>query len=494
MFFCPPAFCHKVTVKNKKQRNRSADARTSKRKATNQQPHVDLRHSPDPQHPPLPERPVGLPARWGLAIFGTALLIRGLYLFEMRNSVLFAVLMGDGVSYDAWAQRIIAGGWYGKEVFYQAPMYPYFLALVYGLFGPGLWPVRLVQAMIGSGSCVLLAAGATRFFDRRVGIVTGFFAAAYGPAIFFDAQIQKPVLSMLFVALLVYLLGRMRHTMHAWLAVAAGATLGGFALTRENALILVPIVAVWMALPSAAFTRRQRLRSVALLLVGVSLVLVPVGFRNLHVGGRFLLTTAQMGPNFYIGNSPEATGWYVALLPNRGDAKYEQQDATELAEQAVGRKLTPSEVSGYWMGRALDYVRSSPGPWLALMCKKTALTFGSREIIDTESIEAHCECSRVLGVFAYTLHFGVIGPMALAGMWLTRQRWRQYRVLYAMILGFAVAVAAFYVVARYRYPLAPLLMLFAAAGLVEGVTSRPHNFLIGKVFRGKELGTLAIGC
>ena len=125
----------------------------------------------------MSDRPESFPWRWCLAIFATALLIRGLYLLEMRNSALFAVLMVDGLSYDTWARRIIAGEWYGREVFYQAPMYPYFLAVVYWLFSPGLWPVRLVQAVVGSGSCVLLGAGSARFFDRRVGVATGFLAA-----------------------------------------------------------------------------------------------------------------------------------------------------------------------------------------------------------------------------------------------------------------------------------------------------------------------------
>ncbi len=36
--------------------------------------------------------------------------------------------MGDSRAYDEWARRIAAGDWIGREVFYQAPLYPYFLA------------------------------------------------------------------------------------------------------------------------------------------------------------------------------------------------------------------------------------------------------------------------------------------------------------------------------------------------------------------------------
>ena len=40
------------------------------------------------------------------------------------------------------------------------------------------------------------------------------------------------------------------------------------------------------------------------------------------VGGAFLITTAQLGPNLWIGNHPGASGRYEPLRPGRGDARY----------------------------------------------------------------------------------------------------------------------------------------------------------------------------
>jgi hypothetical protein len=47
---------------------------------------------------------------------------------------------------------------------------------------------------------------------------------------------------------------------------------------------------------------------------GCSLVLLPVGLRNLAVGREFHLTTSQFGPNFYIGNHAGARGTYESLV------------------------------------------------------------------------------------------------------------------------------------------------------------------------------------
>ena len=82
--------------------------------------------------------------------------------------------------------------------------------------------------------------------------------------------------------------------------------------------------------------------------LGVALLLGPVVVRNYAVSGAVYLTTSQFGPNFYIGNNAAADGSYVPLRFGRGSPEFERVDATELAERAEGRTLTPGEVSSYW--------------------------------------------------------------------------------------------------------------------------------------------------
>ncbi len=50
-----------------------------------------------------------------------------------------------------------------------------------------------------------------------------------------------------------------------------------------------------------------------------------------------------------------------------------------------------------------------------------------------------------------------------------------------MILALAASVAIFYVFGRYRYPLVPLLVLFAGAGVVEVVRLFRDRVWIGRV-------------
>jgi hypothetical protein len=75
-----------------------------------------------------------------------------------------------------------------------------------------------------------------------------------------------------------------------------------------------------------------RLQLAAAFVLGLAIVLLPVAIRNYAVGGGFYLTTSQFGPNFFIGNNPNADGTYASLRFGRGAPEYERQDATELAE------------------------------------------------------------------------------------------------------------------------------------------------------------------
>jgi tetratricopeptide (TPR) repeat protein len=200
------------------------------------------------------------------------------------------------------------------------------------------------------------------------------------------------------------------------------------------------------------------------LTAGLALVLVPVAARNYAVGGGFYLTTSQFGPNFYIGNNPQADGTYASLRPGRGAPEFERQDATDLAERALGRSLTPAEVSQYWTDRALTFVTDDPGAWLALMARKGALLINADEMLDTESQETYEDYSPILRALAVVGHFGVLIPLAAVGLaasWADRRRlWP----LYAMLAAYAASVVIFYVFARYRFPMVPFLVLFAARG------------------------------
>jgi tetratricopeptide (TPR) repeat protein len=397
-------------------------------------------------------------------VFLAALAVRLIALLEIRRGVFTTVLVGDARQYDAWARTIAGGDWLGGGVFYQAPLYPYFLGTLYAVLGPHLLPVRIVQILVGSLACVFLLLAGRRFFDARTGLIAGLLLALYAPAVFFDVLIQKTVLDAALMVLLVALLARTLDRPRGPLFFAAGLVLAALSLTRENGLILLPWIVAWILIHFRHEGRLRRIWTLAFV-VGAFALLLPVAVRNKAVGGEFALTTAQLGPNLYMGNNPYTDGRCLPLREGRADARYERQDAVELAEEEEGRKLSPAGVSAFWAGRVLGYIGSHPGDWARLMGRKALLFWNAGEVVDTEGLEAYREQSRLLRALSPVFHFGSIAPLAVLGFVLTLRARRRLWILYGIVFAMSASVILFFILARYRHPMAPVLMLFAAAGI-----------------------------
>jgi tetratricopeptide (TPR) repeat protein len=150
-----------------------------------------------------------------------------------------------------------------------------------------------------------------------------------------------------------------------------------------------------------------------------------------------------------------------------GEPQLEGKDAKRLAERAAGRELSPGAVSDYWLRRSLDYIRSQPIHWFGLLVKKWLMVWNSREIEDSDDFYVYRQWSWLLNILAWLANFGVLAPLAAVGLWCTRDQWRRLWLLYAMIFILSLSVAVFFVFGRYRYPLVPVLVLFAGATVAE---------------------------
>lgn len=403
-------------------------------------------------------------------ICAAALVIRLIYLLQARSVPFFEHLLVDSRRYDEWARRIASGDWRGDGVFFQAPLYPYLLGILYRTFGDDVWTAYLAQALLGALSCGFVFVAGRFFLSRAAGVAAGLLFALYAPAIFFDGLIQKASLASFLFAGCLALLGRAGRRPGTGTFSAIGMTLGMLSLTRENARILIVPILIWV-LVSLAASRRRRAVWVLAVVAGMAGVLAPVGLRNLVVGGEFVISSSQLGPNFYIGNNPRATGTYVPLVPGQHTPIQEERNARELAERALARELSSREVSHYWLARSWEFVRSRPLQWLGLLGTKWALVWNAYEIPDANDYYFYRDYSSMLRGLGWFAHFGVLCPLAVGGVALTLRRRRELWILYALGFIIALSVTAFFVLARYRFPLVPLLAIFAGAGLVEGLRS-----------------------
>jgi hypothetical protein len=116
-----------------------------------------------------------------VVLFVLALVVRASLLVQIGLTPFFQVRNIDSEPYHQWALRIAAGHWMPTDAFYQSPLYAYFLGTLYALFGGETRSPRVVQAVLGSVSPLLVYAVGATLFSRTVGWLAGIGLALLVP-------------------------------------------------------------------------------------------------------------------------------------------------------------------------------------------------------------------------------------------------------------------------------------------------------------------------
>ena len=130
-----------------------------------------------------------------------ALGLRLVYLFQAADSPFFDTPIVDARSYTEYARELATGTWAGRPMpFWQAPFYPYFLAVLFSFFGENYYLPRLLQALAGTVTCLLVFKLGREVFSPTVGWIAALGAALYGPFLYFEGELLPTTWAVLFDA------------------------------------------------------------------------------------------------------------------------------------------------------------------------------------------------------------------------------------------------------------------------------------------------------
>ncbi len=397
-------------------------------------------------------------------IFIFSFLLRLIYLLEIKDNPHFYNLTLDPLYHDSWARQIASGDWIGKEVFFRAPFYPYFLAVLYKIFGPHLFLIRLIQHVIGSFSVVLIFILARKIFDRKVAVLSSLIASTYWIFIYYEAELLLDFWLVLWSLLLIWFLLKAHESLKSGTWFLSGTLLGLFAITRPNILLFLPFLLIWIII---VLRKRLPYLKISLfcgwVLSGTALAILPVTLRNYLVAGDPVLIASQGGINFYIGNNPESDGM-SAIMPELGD-DWEYSDCQFIAEKSLNRKLKPSEVSDFYYKKGSDFIFKQPSQSLPLLIKKLYVFWNKFEISNNQNIYFFKQYS-ALSRFLF-IGFWLIGPLALLGIFLSVRKGPATTLILLFIFSYMLSVIMFFVTSRYRLPLLPFLIIFASFAVIE---------------------------
>lgn len=410
-------------------------------------------------------------------LIGVAFGLRLWHLHALRADVLFEHPALDEARYAREAQRLTSGAMFEPRPFWQPPGTIYALAAALYvarlLHVDGFLCMHLAGVLAGTSSCLLTYTIARRVTGPRAALLAAAIMAVHGAAIFGSGELLPAVWASLFDLLALHFAFAARRS--SGRAALSGLCFGASAL-------FTPVVLPFVLLFGAYLALRARRRTVVAFALAVALPIAPVTLRNWQRGHELVFISTNGGLNFYLGNNAHA----AETLEIRPGPRW--TELTELPWRS-SRVSGPAASSAWFFRRGLAYWAEHPSAAAAYYARKIWLFFHAAEIPrDTDpyllregspALRASLQASRPF------LLNGLLIPLALVGL---AARFRDRKALWlivfvAMQAGF---VSLFFVSARHRMPVLPLLAVFAVLG---AVALRRAPLRWGVVLLG-----LSIGC
>jgi 4-amino-4-deoxy-L-arabinose transferase-like glycosyltransferase len=378
----------------------------------------------------------------------------------------------DAGDYDRHARSIADGDGYpgalgtpGGPTALRPPLYPLALAAVYEL-GGGWTAGRLLGALLGVVTVLLVFLISRRLWGARVALVAATTAAVFPPLVVLNASLINEQLFVALVLAVLLAVLRYRDDRRLRWAALAGVLCGLAALTRSNGpfLVLATLLGVWTVRPRAP--RPALMASIAVIAFSIAAV-TPWVVRNTIVFDRFVGINTQGGyalAGTYNRESSRIGNPGRYLPPHRLRIFRDLYQRNDLDEAELGSRLT---------GRALDYISDNPGYVVETIAWSTLRVFEVVHEVDLDflheglvlqAVGVGSVVSPVLPVSLY-----LIVTLALVGVVAELRRPPSRRAppfVWTVPLLMLLPAVAVLGLPRYRAPVDPFLTMLAAVGLV----------------------------
>ncbi len=381
------------------------------------------------------------------------LLLRLLHIWSIASGPILNILTIDSAYYHSRALRIASGDIVGNDVFFMAPLYPYFMGLIYSILGEKAVIVALVQTILSGFTLWFVWKITQRLAGKKAGLIALWLGAIFPIWIYFDGVILTAALiSFLNAAALWTFIKGYEHNDSRYIA-AAGIFLGLSCLTRPGALIIVISMIIWMI--------RKKLRRNSMVFVSmVILTIIPITIRNYIVSGRLVLITASAGMNFIVGNSPQANGlYYEPEFLRSAEPEYELKDYITEAEKLSLKDLDAVSASNFWLREGLIFIVEQPLQALKLYGNKFFYFFNNLEAPNNVSYYVVKDYSIILRLFPWG--FGILAAGGLTGLlFISRSDIKSILMLY--FLSILAVNLLFFTSSEFRF--AAVIPLLAGFG------------------------------
>jgi 4-amino-4-deoxy-L-arabinose transferase-like glycosyltransferase len=417
-----------------------------------------------------------------LLMFCLAFVIRVVYVIPQAE----IPTINDMGVYDQLATNLLSGKGYISQLephfrSWRAPGYPFFLLVVYFIFGHHALPVLLLQSLLGALTCALIYLIGQEIFNRRIGIIAGLICAVDPEMIHWTAKMLTETLFIFLLTLLVLLCVRLTQSRPVFLIVGAGLVLGYATLVRPNILLLIPFLILYF-LFFVEGSIQKRIIWASVLLIVCALVVSPWTVRNYLIHGQFVPVSSIGGVSLFVSIPPSAETVQALGYPVMEDWRYLEAgmhmlpNGYDLLPELFGQ--TPKsqlpadfdelEQSRLGVRQFVKYVQEDPIRYGKLLLTKLALTFSCvpkpyRAEIDEGYGFGRFDIVVRLYSMVFLFFTFVLSPL---GLIVTFKRRGPTILLNSVLLYHILMQLIFRPALRYFLPGLVIASLFTASGLV----------------------------
>jgi 4-amino-4-deoxy-L-arabinose transferase-like glycosyltransferase len=389
----------------------------------------------------------------------------------------------DGQSIHIWDEReynqlavnLLQSGQFAFEpgiaTSLRPPLYPAFLAAVYGVFGlENFQAVRLLQAGLSLATVVILYQLGALLTCRRVALwLAGLYCFYPSLLVYNNLLLTEVLFTFLFCAACTLLVAA-HHRRTLKLLVVAGGLLGLAALTRSIVSFLPPLLALYL-IWSWKGRIRERILAACAVLLAFAATIAPWAIRNSLLERTFVTIDTMGGRNFMMGNY-EYTAVYRSWAT---------------IDQSTGEKSWISVLSSFYpdvrqqtqgvrdklaLRYGLKYVEEHPGQTVVRDLIKLADFWGlERELISGAAQGYFGAIPRAAVLALALLICGGYAAVVLVGIFgalMTPPLDRRYHaLLFLIILFFCGVHALVFGHSRYHLPIIPFVLVYTAGAVVN---------------------------
>jgi hypothetical protein len=378
-------------------------------------------------------------------LFAFAFGIRVLYLFDLRSYPYFDYIVPafDHINFDVAATNFAKGDLLAHATNNKyAPLYKYFLGVIYWLCGRNFYVVYSIQFAMGALASVLVYLIARDLFGTRAAIFAFLGFALHSTEIIYEGIILREAFVTFWGIVSLFLLSRLQTAWSTGKLVLAALALSFFIQSRPNSILCLPFVCFY--LHKNVFHGLDAGDRLKFWLIFSGTILgsfAPMLVQCYLVHGHFV---------FFDGAGPDA-------LVSGNLTGYSGVGFDSDLYEAAQKDIVPGFAAE--IRYLLHHMVADPIGYLKLYLRKIYYFFNDFETPTNTSVYLYREHSPVLR--GLLNHFAIFSSLGLAGIVLAVKNGKKAFLLYTYVLLLTLAVILVNIVDRYRLPAVPYYVIFS---------------------------------